>query len=65
MNKNNTIHTYLGVVLQCYGAGNFPSNNKKLLDAIKNAVKRKVVVVDNTQCLHGSVVFSYAAGAVG
>jgi len=35
------------------------------LDAIEDAVDNGVVVVDNTQCLKGGVVFSYAAGAVG
>jgi len=65
VNNNNTINIYLGVVLQCYGTGNFPSNNGDLLNEIKKAVKKGVVVVDNTQCLHGGVVFSYAAGAVG
>jgi L-asparaginase len=43
-----------GVVLECFGAGNAPANNKKLMAAITDATRRGVVIVAVTQPLQGS-----------
>ncbi|TPX41746.1 hypothetical protein SeMB42_g05103 [Synchytrium endobioticum] len=51
-----------GVVLETYGAGNAPSNRPELLEAIREAVERGVVVVNCTQCLKGLVSDLYETG---
>lgn len=45
-----------GVVLETFGAGNMPLT---IIEALREAVKRGVVIVNVTQCLHGSVSASY------
>lgn len=53
-----------GVVLETYGAGNAPTREPALLEAVHDATARGVVVVNCTQCLHGRVDMSgYATGA--
>lgn len=49
-----------GIVLQCYGAGNFPESNVELLAVLKNAADRGVIIVNTTQCRRGSVSVTYA-----
>ncbi|RMG94414.1 MAG: type I asparaginase [Deltaproteobacteria bacterium] len=44
-----------GVVLETYGAGNFPSGQAELLDELRAAIDRGVVVVNCSQC-HGGAV---------
>jgi lysophospholipase len=53
-----------GVVIQSYGAGNIPSNQPELIDALKKAVARNVLIVNITVCLQGSVVSIYDTGKV-
>lgn len=59
-----------GLVLESYGAGNFPSGNANTAEdgaiykALDGANKAGVVIVDNTQVAHGAVDYNaYAAGA--
>lgn len=53
-----------GVVLETYGAGNAPTRDVGLLEAVREATTRGVVVVNCTQCLHGRVdMRGYATGA--
>jgi L-asparaginase len=53
-----------GLVLEAYGAGNAPDDDPELLEAIAEATARGVVVVDRTQCLHGTVALgAYATGS--
>ncbi|MGG7518493.1 asparaginase domain-containing protein [Allorhizobium undicola] len=59
-----------GLVLESYGAGNFPSGNANsakdgaIYKALDAASKAGVVIMDNTQVLHGWVDYNaYAAGA--
>ncbi|ODN02046.1 L-asparaginase [Orchesella cincta] len=64
-----TVKVYLqaptqGVVLQTYGAGNFPVNRTDLLDELRNASQRGVLIVNCTQCGHGSVSAIYETGAL-
>ena len=42
------------VVLETYGTGNAPSD-KWLMEALKEATRRGVIIVDKTQCSSGSV----------
>jgi L-asparaginase len=54
-----------GIVLQSFGAGNAPVNNKPLMQAIKNATSQGKVIVNCTQCLKGSVNMStYETGKI-
>ncbi len=63
------VHAFLeppieGVVLETYGAGNGPDSREELLEEIRAAAKRGVIIVNCTQCLYGHVVDSYATGRV-
>jgi len=51
-----------GVVLQCYGSGNVPSNRQDILDAIKDGAKSGVLILVVTQCPHGGVSAEYETG---
>lgn len=51
-----------GVVLETYGSGNAPDRRKDLLDALREATSRGVVIVNCTQCHRGTVSTTYAAG---
>ena len=44
-----------GLVLETYGAGTFPSSNAALMQPIREAIERGVVVVNCSQC-HGGAV---------
>ncbi len=50
------------VIIQAYGMGNIPSNNKELLEMIKSAISDGVIVVILTQCHRGTVNDLYEAG---
>ena len=53
-----------GLVLEAYGVGNGPENDRAFLAAIEEATARGVVIVDCTQCLEGSVdLGEYATGS--
>ena len=53
-----------GLVLETYGVGNGPVDDRGFLDALEEATQRGVVIVDCTQCLEGTVDLSeYAAGS--
>lgn len=53
-----------GLVLCSYGAGNLPDATPGLLDALSRAVARGVVVVNRSQCAHGTVLQgAYATGS--
>ncbi|EDX13557.1 L-asparaginase [Drosophila simulans] len=48
-----------GVVLQTFGAGNFPVNREDLMDELREAVHRGVIIVNITQCSAGMVANIY------
>ncbi|XP_056096536.1 60 kDa lysophospholipase-like [Rhinichthys klamathensis goyatoka] len=50
-----------GVILETFGSGNAP-DRKSLIDIIKKATARGVIMVNCTQCLRGSVTTAYATG---
>ncbi|XP_073683454.1 60 kDa lysophospholipase-like [Garra rufa] len=51
-----------GVILETYGSGNAPDNRADLLDEIRKATERGLIMVNCTQCLRGTVTISYATG---
>lgn len=51
-----------GVVLQTYGAGNGPTARKDIMNAIRKATGRGVLILNCSQCLHGGVDPSYETG---
>ena len=53
-----------GLVLEAYGVGNGPDQDREFIAALADAVKRGVVIVDCTQCLEGTVdLQEYATGS--
>jgi L-asparaginase len=53
-----------GLVLEAYGVGNGPDQDRDFIAALTEATKRGVVIVDCTQCLEGTVdLHEYAAGS--
>ncbi|KAK2184168.1 hypothetical protein NP493_277g00013 [Ridgeia piscesae] len=54
-----------GVVLQSYGAGNGPSTRQDLMDVLREASDRGVLIVNITQCSRGMVSTSYESGKSG
>ncbi|XP_013781147.1 L-asparaginase-like [Limulus polyphemus] len=52
-----------GVVLQTYGVGNGPTSRKDLLDVLKQATLRGVIIVNCTQCNSGLVDPAYETGS--
>ena len=60
----NALKGLHGVVLQAYGVGNGPDQNKEFLEVLQEASERDVVIVDCTQCLQGNVnLQEYATGS--
>ncbi|XP_023216124.1 LOW QUALITY PROTEIN: L-asparaginase-like [Centruroides sculpturatus] len=53
-----------GVVLQTYGAGNGPTGRTDILEEIKSATSRGVIIVNCTQCNTGKVDNSYETGNI-
>lgn len=54
-----------GLVLECYGNGTGPSNDAELIETLREARRRGVVLLATSQCPHGHVAFGvYAAGNV-
>jgi lysophospholipase len=51
-----------GLVLETYGAGNAPDRRADLLDALREAAARDLVMVNVTQCSRGMVSPDYATG---
>ncbi len=53
-----------GLVMEAYGVGNGPSNDRRFMAALAEATARGVVIVDCTQCLAGTVdLGDYATGS--
>jgi len=51
-----------GIVLETFGSGNAPDNRPELLNILRDANERGVIIVNCTQCLRGRVKMNYAAG---
>ncbi|KAK2706542.1 L-asparaginase-like isoform X1 [Artemia franciscana] len=52
-----------GVVLQTYGAGNIPSSRPDLMEALREATERGVIIINITQCAKGAVAALYETGS--
>jgi L-asparaginase len=53
-----------GLVLEAYGAGNGPANDRDFLAAVETATAAGIVIVVVTQCVRGSVQpGAYATGS--
>ncbi len=44
-----------GLVLETYGIGNGPQNNKAFIEALEHATQQGIIIVNCSQCLYGSV----------
>ncbi len=54
-----------GLILRSYGVGNAPQSNQALMDTLKHATGKGIVVVNTSQCLAGGVYQdTYASGSV-
>ncbi|XP_040577047.1 L-asparaginase 1 isoform X2 [Lepeophtheirus salmonis] len=51
-----------GVVLQCYGAGNLPTNRVDIVRKFKEANDKGIIIIVCTQCLNGAVSGIYETG---
>lgn len=51
-----------GLVLESFGSGNGPTTNHALLHAIRAACEAGCQILNVSQCLHGMVTDTYAAG---
>ncbi len=54
-----------GVVLQTFGCGNVPASRANLVEELKSASSRGVVIVNCSQCASGHVTENYEVGRVG
>jgi L-asparaginase len=62
--RNVLLPPLQGLVLEAYGVGNGPDQDREFVAALADATKRGVVIVDCTQCLEGTVdLEEYAAGS--
>ncbi|CAN8000156.1 unnamed protein product, partial [Ixodes hexagonus] len=52
-----------GVVLQTYGAGNGPTARADLLDEVRRATLRGILILNCSQCSQGSIQATYATGS--
>ncbi len=52
------------VVLQTYGSGNIPIHNTQLVNALKSAVERGIIIVNITQVIEGRVSNDYASSCL-
>ncbi|BES90990.1 60kDa lysophospholipase [Nesidiocoris tenuis] len=57
-------HPIEGVVIQSYGAGNVPTIRGDLIQELAAAASRGVILINCTQCTHGSVTAIYETGRV-
>ncbi|KAJ8979737.1 hypothetical protein NQ317_004724 [Molorchus minor] len=53
-----------GLVLQSYGAGNLPSHRNDILQTLKDAVTREILIINISQCSRGQVSSFYETGKV-
>lgn len=53
-----------GVVLQTFGSGNIPSHRTDIIEELKKAIERGVIIVNCSQCVRGQVDVQYHTGKV-
>jgi L-asparaginase len=47
------------IILRTYGIGNGPVADSKFMSAIKDAIKKNIIVVNESQCVHGGINMDY------
>lgn len=52
------------VIILSYGAGNVPSNRADIIEVLKSAVDRGVVILNITQCKKGGTSANYQSGKI-
>jgi len=52
-----------GVILQTYGMGNAPDNREDIIEALREATRRGVIIINISQCPRGEVAATYAVSA--
>uniref|UniRef100_A0A8D8S9X4 asparaginase n=1 Tax=Cacopsylla melanoneura TaxID=428564 RepID=A0A8D8S9X4_9HEMI len=57
-------HPMEGVVLLTYGSGNFPTNRSDLIEELKLACDRDVIIVSCSQCSRGGTSATYETGKI-
>lgn len=67
--SNHTVRSFMqspmeGVILLTYGSGNFPSNRSDLIDELRLASDRNVIIVNCSQCSRGGTSDTYEAGKI-
>lgn len=67
--SKQTIRNFLqypteGVAILTYGSGNFPSNRSDLLEELKLACDRGVIIVNCSQCSRGGTSHAYETGKI-
>jgi len=50
------------VIVQAFGMGNIPSNNKKFMNILEEAISKNIIIVIMTQCYQGEVNDVYETG---
>uniref|UniRef100_A0A913HGA6 asparaginase n=1 Tax=Strongyloides stercoralis TaxID=6248 RepID=A0A913HGA6_STRER len=53
-----------GVVLQTFGAGNMPSRRTDIIDELKKATNKGIIIVNVSQCYRGQVDANYLTGKI-
>ncbi len=53
---------YIAVIIEAYGMGNIPNKDQVLMELLKIAIDKEVIVVVLTQCHKGGVNDLYEAG---
>ncbi|PIK42923.1 putative 60 kDa lysophospholipase [Apostichopus japonicus] len=59
----NLLQSVKGLVLLTFGTGNCPTNDQEIIQEIKSACERGILVVNCTQCIKGAVRDMYATGS--
>uniref|UniRef100_A0A8D8Q1S4 asparaginase n=2 Tax=Cacopsylla melanoneura TaxID=428564 RepID=A0A8D8Q1S4_9HEMI len=57
-------HPMEGIVLLTYGSGNFPTNRSDLIEELKLACDRDVIIVSCSQCSRGGTSATYETGKI-
>jgi 60kDa lysophospholipase len=58
----NILQASKAVIVQAYGMGNIPSQNRKLVGILRQAIENDVIIVIMTQCREGGVNDLYETG---
>lgn len=54
----------VAVIIETYGGGNLPNDRPRILEILKEANDRGIIIVNVSQCRRGLVSTSYECGSV-